>query len=279
VSGLASMRAEHGIRLRRRVSGPRGKVVTGVPAPSRSAGRRTCREEAPTGRRRPGWQCVLEATTNLASLLSFVDHPHRRAGDGGHGGGKKRHGRNGADLVVPVPVGTIVHHPNGDVLADLTSVGDRYMAAAGGGVAGQCPLFDQSAPRTFIRRAGRARRGALVEPRARADGRRRPRRVSPTPAVDARVSDLRGEAKIADYPFTTLEPHLGVVRVGATSRQDPTAVEFIVADIPGLIEGRRKAAASGTSSSAMWNVHGCSSFLPTSEKTRDGPLLSRFGSF
>ncbi len=185
-----------------------------------------------------GGNVYLEATTNLASLLSFVDHPHRRAGDGGHGGGKKLHGRNGTDLLVPVPVGTIVRHPNGDVLADLTASGDRYMAAAGGrGGRGNARFLSNRlrAP-AFAEQAELGEELWLsLELELMAD-------VALVGFPNAGKSTLvsrvsAAKPKIADYPFTTLEPHLGVVRVGATSRQGASAVEFVIADIPGLIEG------------------------------------------
>jgi GTP-binding protein len=185
-----------------------------------------------------GGNVYLEATTNLASLLSFVDHPHRRAGDGGHGGGKRQHGRNGADLVVPVPVGTIVHHQNGEVLADLTCSGDRYLAAAGGrGGRGNARFLSNRlrAP-AFAEQAELGEEHWLtLELELMAD-------VAvvgfPNAGKSTLVSTISAaKPKIADYPFTTLEPHLGVVRFGGKGPRDAGAVEFVVADIPGLIEG------------------------------------------
>src|SRR5687768_5915490 len=79
-----------------------------------------------------GGDVWLVADRNVASLLGFRDHPHRRAGSGTHGQGKGRHGASGDDTVVKVPEGTVVKDLAGDVLADLVVEGDRWMGAAGG---------------------------------------------------------------------------------------------------------------------------------------------------
>src|SRR5678816_1005111 len=75
------------------------------------------------------WLC---ANRNVASLLAFRDHPHRKAVSGTHGQGKKLHGKGGADLVVDVPEGTTVRSRDGELLADLVRHGDRWLAARGG---------------------------------------------------------------------------------------------------------------------------------------------------
>ena len=111
-----------------------------------------------------GGDVWLVADRNVASLLAFRDHPHRRAGSGVHGKGKDQHGSGGADLVVPVPEGTVVRDLyTGEVLADLVAprrplAGRRRRP----GRAGQRPLPVQPAPGAELRRAGRARRGALA---------------------------------------------------------------------------------------------------------------------
>src|SRR6201989_1057482 len=79
-----------------------------------------------------GGNVYLQADRNVASLLAFRDHPHRKAESGKHGSGNKRHGASGSDLVVAVPEATQVKTRDGEMLADLVSHGDRYLAAHGG---------------------------------------------------------------------------------------------------------------------------------------------------
>jgi GTP-binding protein len=178
-----------------------------------------------------GGDVWLVATTNQSSLLGFRDHPHRRAGDGGHGGGKKRHGARGTNLEVPVPVGTRARGPAGTVLCDLAGPGDRWLAGHGGrgGRGNASFLSNRRRAPTFAEQGERGEEtwydlelllGADVA-------------LVGFPNVGkstliSRISAAR--PKVADYPFTTLEPHLGVVRVGDGS-------DFTVADIPGLVEG------------------------------------------
>ncbi|MEW6475517.1 MAG: GTPase ObgE [Actinomycetota bacterium] len=177
-----------------------------------------------------GGDVWLVADRNVASLIAFRDHPHRKAESGGHGSGNKRHGATGHDLLVPVPEGTIVRDRDGTILADLVHSGDRMLAARGGrGGRGNAHFLSNS------RRApGFAEQGEYGEERWLRLELRLIADVALVGFPNAGKSTLisaisAAKPKIADYPFTTLVPNLGVVRVGDS--------EFVVADIPGLIEG------------------------------------------
>lgn len=178
-----------------------------------------------------GGDVWLVADRNVASLLSFRDHPHRIAGSGTHGMGKKRHGRAGEDLVVKVPEGTVVRDADGEVLADLLGHGDRYLAAEGGqGGRGNARFLSNNRRAPGFAEQGEAGREhwLRLELRLMADA-----ALVGFPNVGKSTLISRMSAarpRIADYPFTTLEPQLGVVRVD-------DGVEFVVADIPGLVEG------------------------------------------
>jgi GTP-binding protein len=178
-----------------------------------------------------GGDVWLVATTNQSSLLGFRDHPHRRAGDGGHGGGKKKHGARGADLEVPVPVGTRVRGPDGTVLVDLVGTGDRWVAGEGGrgGRGNASFLTNRRRAPSFAEQGEKGHEQwydlelALVADVALVG--------FPNVGKSTLISRISAaKPKIADYPFTTLEPHLGVVRAADGST-------FTVADIPGLVEG------------------------------------------
>ena len=185
-----------------------------------------------------GGDVWLVADHNQASLLGFRDHPFRRATDGQHGTSKRMHGSNGKDITVSVPVGTLVYSHEGDLLVDLSGPGDRWRAAEGGlgGQGNNRFLSNQRRAPAF------AEQGEIgeecwynIELKLQADV-----ALIGFPNVGkstliSRVSAAR--PKIADYPFTTLVPNLGVVRVGARSGRPQGATEFVMADIPGLIEG------------------------------------------
>ncbi len=177
-----------------------------------------------------GGSVWLVADRNVASLYGFRDHPHRRAGNGVHGMGKGRHGKAGAALEVPVPEGTVVRDRDGAVVADLAREGDRWMAARGGqGGRGNARFLSnrRRAP-AFAEQAELGEERWLdLELKLMAD-------VALVGFPNAGKSTLisrvsAAKPKIANYPFTTLEPHLGVVRFDEH--------EFVMADIPGLIEG------------------------------------------
>ena len=179
-----------------------------------------------------GGDIWLVADHNVASLLAFRDHPHRRAQSGVHGKGKDLHGRRGEDLLITVPEGTIVKDLySGEVLAELLHHGDRWLAAAGGrGGRGNAKFLSnrRRAPSFAEQGEHGEERWLRLEIQLMAD-------VAlvgfPNVGKSTLISVISAaRPKIADYPFTTLEPNLGVVRLD-------DATEFVVADIPGLIEG------------------------------------------
>jgi GTP-binding protein len=177
-----------------------------------------------------GGDVVVEADRNVASLLAFRDHPHRRAESGGHGAGSRKHGKRGADLVVGVPEGTVVRSRDGEPLADLVAHGDRYVAARGGrGGRGNARFLTNRRRAPSFAEQGEygEERWLRLEVQLAADAALVGFPNAGKSTLIAAVSAAR--PKIADYPFTTLEPHLGVVRRGGH--------ELVLADIPGLVEG------------------------------------------
>lgn len=176
-----------------------------------------------------GGDVVFEVSRAVRDLSGLADHPHLRARAGGAGGRSKRTGATGADLVVAVPDGTRVEDQEGP-LADLVGEGSRAVVARGGrGGRGNASL---STPRNRVPRAADAgepgeERRLSVELRIVAD-------LGLVGLPNAGKSTLlatltAARPKIADYPFTTLTPNLGVA--------DDRNRRFVVADVPGLIEG------------------------------------------
>ncbi len=177
-----------------------------------------------------GGSIVFVADHGVGTLLDVRDHPHIKADRGGHGEGNRREGARGKDRVVLIPPGTVVYDSEGTMLADLASPGDRFVAAQGGkGGRGNARFA------TATRRApGFSEKGEPGEDRWLTLELRLLADVGlvgfPNAGKSTLVSRISAaKPKIADYPFTTLVPNLGVVQSG------PEA--YVVADIPGLIEG------------------------------------------
>ncbi len=179
-----------------------------------------------------GGDVWLEADRNVASLLAFRDHPHRIATSGTHGQGSGRHGKRGVDSEVKVPEGTMIHDlDTGELVADLANHGDRWLAAPGGlgGKGNARFLSNRRRAPAFAEQGEKMRDQWLrLELKLLAD-------VAlvgfPSAGKSTLISVISAaRPKIADYPFTTLEPNLGVVRLDDEN-------EFVVADLPGLIEG------------------------------------------
>src|SRR4051794_41116383 len=178
----------------------------------------------------PGGSVILRVEPDVTTLVDYHHSPHRRAAHGGHGAGGHRNGAHGEDLVLPVPDGTVVTDERGAVLADLVGPGTEMVVAEGGrGGLGNAALASakRKAPGFALLGEPGEDRVVVLELKVVAD-------VGlvgfPSAGKSSLIAALsRARPKIADYPFTTLVPNLGVVTAGD--------VTFTVADVPGLIEG------------------------------------------
>lgn len=187
-----------------------------------------------------GGTVYLEASQRLHSLIDFSYKSHFNAANGGHGMGKKMHGKNGGDLVVMVPRGAVVKDAEtGEILADLVNDGDRFCAARGGDGGRGNVHFASSlnrAPRRATPGYPGVERWLKLELKLLAD-------VGLVGLPNAGKSTLLSKLsaarpKIGDYPFTTLEPQLGIMQM---EDSDP----YVIADIPGLIHGAHLGAGLG----------------------------------
>ena len=178
----------------------------------------------------PGGSVILRVDPDVTTLVEYHHSPKRRAESGGHGAGGHRNGSHGKDLLLPVPDGTVVSDPKGNVLADLVGPGTELVIASGGrGGLGNAALASskRKAPGFALLGEPGDELEIVLELKVVAD-------VGLVGFPSAGKSSLiaaisRARPKIADYPFTTLIPNLGVVSAGETT--------FTVADVPGLIEG------------------------------------------
>ncbi|MGH7881141.1 MAG: GTPase ObgE, partial [Candidatus Binataceae bacterium] len=186
-----------------------------------------------------GGDAVVEAVDGLNTLIDYRYQQHFKAERGGNGMGKDMHGANGKDVVLKVPVGTQVYEEDGEtLLADLTHAGERVTLMKGGNGGFGNAYFKSSTNRA-------PRKANPGQP-----GEERTIRLRLKLIADAGLIGLpnagkstflaavsAAKPKIADYPFTTLHPQLGVVRVDER--------EFVLADLPGLIEGAHEGTGLG----------------------------------
>jgi GTPase len=199
-----------------------------------------------------GGDVILEVDASSSTLLDFHRRPVRKAGNGKQGSGSNRNGADGGDLVVKVPNGTVVLDRHGKILADLMGTGTRFVAAAGGkGGLGNAALASprRKAPGFALKGEAGEGRELTLELKTVAD-------IGLVGFPNAGKSSLiaamsAARPKIADYPFTTLIPNLGVVEAGD--------VQFVVADVPGLIPGASKG--KGLGHDFLRHVERCSALV------------------
>ncbi|MBP7972127.1 MAG: GTPase ObgE [Candidatus Nanopelagicales bacterium] len=216
-----------------------------------------------------GGNVVVVVTPDTSSLLDIHRSPHRRADNGGVGKGSHRDGADGNDVVIPVPDGTVVTTEAGEALADLVGPGAQFIIAKGGrGGLGNSSLASQrrKAPGFALLGEPGESFNVVLELKTLAD-------VGlvgfPSAGKSSLVSVLSAaKPKIADYPFTTLVPHLGVVQAGDTV--------FTVADVPGLIPGASEGKGLGLEflrhierCSALVHVVDCATLEPNRDPLSD----------
>lgn len=183
-----------------------------------------------------GGDVVLQADLSVSSLIDYRFRHHFKAERGTHGQGSRKHGARGEDLILKVPLGTIVREYNeetketGELIADLTHDGERVVVAQGGCGGRGNTHFVTSVRRApaFAELGEPATEGWIeLEMKLMADAALVGMPSAGKSSIISRISAAK--PKIADYPFTTLVPNLGVVR--------SDSYDFVVADVPGLIEG------------------------------------------
>jgi GTP-binding protein len=222
-----------------------------------------------------GGSVTLEVDVNTASLLDYHKRPHRRAGNGRPGQGSNRNGADGDEVVLTVPDGTVVKDASGQVLADLLGQGTRFVVAEGGkGGLGNAALATakRKAPGFALLGEPGVALDVVLELKTVAD-------VAlvgfPSAGKSSLIAALSAaKPKIADYPFTTLVPNLGVVGVGEHV--------FTVADVPGLIEGASDGKGLGLEflrhierASTLAHVLDCATMEPGRDPVSDFEVIER----
>jgi GTP-binding protein len=211
-----------------RVSLRAGNGGAGVAAFARAKGRPKGKPTGGNGG--AGGSVILRADRSVASLLRYQRNPHHAAGNGTHGEGDLRHGKDGQDLVLQVPLGTVVLNDSGTLVADLVDHRQEVVAVTGGrGGLGNAAFVGPAHRAPALAEQGEygEEEWFTLEVKLLADAALIGFPNAGKSTFISRVSAAK--PKIADYPFTTLEPNLGVVSFEGR--------EFVLADIPGLIEG------------------------------------------
>lgn len=227
-----------------------------------------------------GGDVVLVADPQTGTLLSYHHSPHRSSGNGGPGMGDHRSGFLGETLELPVPVGTVVKNTAGEVLIDMIIPGERFVVAKGGmGGLGNAALATpkRKAPGFALLGTPGHEGDVVLELKTVAD-------IALVGYPSAGKSSLIGaisaaRPKIADYPFTTLHPNLGVVQVGD--------FRYTVADVPGLIEGASEGRGLGLEflrhverCSALLHVLDCATLEPGRDPISDlDVILAELGAY
>lgn len=179
-----------------------------------------------------GGDVIIEASSRLHSLLDFRYRSHFKAKAGSHGQGQKKHGRNGQDYILRVPAGSLIKDvESGEVLADLVEDGQRFVTARGGrGGKGNVHFASSTnrTPRTATNGRPGEEKWLRIELKLLADVGLIGLPNAGKSTLLSRLSAAR--PKVADYPFTTITPQLGVLYLS-------TGEPCTIADIPGLIEG------------------------------------------
>ncbi len=222
-----------------------------------------------------GGDIALVTDPAVTTLLAYHRHPHRASENGGFGMGDHRNGASGADLDLPVPVGTVVKDAEGNLLADLDEPGMRLVVAPGGqGGLGNAALASpkRKAPGFALLGTPGWEGDVVLELKTVAD-------VAlvgfPSAGKSSLVAALSAaKPKIADYPFTTLHPNLGVVQAGE--------IRYTIADVPGLIEGASDGKGLGLDflrhverCSALLHVLDCATLEPGRDPISDLDVILR----